>query len=739
MNLQLYARTAILVMAAVSLGARELKKVSSGGIVVVVADADGESGPPRVTLQHSGNPEAVTIQLTNHTEVVNDIRFLDSRRVLVRGKLSRQGIDDVLTVVDAVSAKIVDTIWAREAAFSPDGRLVAYKFRTPDTVPEELQTALVVYDLTAPPPLNTIQPGNYANPSERGIVIYPDDNRAAQRYWLVLDQSEKLSSGRPVRSFVSPIGWSQDSRRLAVVEQQLGKEHIVAIDISRGLRQPVVVLEPIAREVFLEPRFLTSLPQEYADSYPAFRELRFDQDGQSITFWGLGPFVEKSVAVSVPELWDVLKEAIRARGPDQAAALAMLGMIGDAESRALIEATLKGKDGAAISFVAAGLTPIQCALYLNDLGRAAQESEQGGSGIKVLDAIARAGTTGAAQILQNIADSERLPESGVAFGLLEKMGRDAQPSLVRLVTSGRSPLCRETAVWTLIRMNSVDAVAAFRSVLHDPDEKVQIAAAQGLAYLGDAEGKSKLEIAAANAASGSAGQIQSLVGLAVLGQTNALEKLRALAESPDEAIRGRVVWGVVWSGNMGIKDFVYRLGLDRVPVFRSMMAERLLDPRDPRDMAVLREMITAGDDMAKLAAAQRLLGTKLTTEAERTVANGIGSTSGPVRDLAVQIASAYEPLRPELAKALSSQDPTVQIAALAAIAGLHDKGRIHEVAPYLSSESSVVSAAAARTLHALDPDVARPILERGLTSTNSHVRIHSAAMLLAAGARAQRR
>jgi len=435
------------------------------------------------------------------------------------------------------------------------------------------------------------------------------------------------------------------------------------------------------------------------------------------------------------DAWHILVQAVDARGPDEASALGMLGAIGNPESRALIEATLKGKDIAAIGLVAVGLTPDQCALYLPDLARAARDPG-GGPKLIILDAIARAGTSDAARILADIADSAGLPTAGVAFGLLEqRMASVAEPLLIETVTSGRSTWSRETAAWTLIRMRAAGALAAFRSALHDTDDRVRFAAAVGLAHLRDAEGKPQLEAAARD--HGGKNRIEALVSLAVLGQPEALDSLNALATSPDEAVRGRVVWAMAGSGSMNLKQFAYRLGLDRQAVPRRMLAEKLFDPGDPRDMALLQEMLANGDDISQLVAAQRLLGTKITDRAENVVARALGSEREAARTLALKIASARPALQPELARRLSSPDPAVQIAALSAIAGLHQKERFVEVTPYLASEARAVSAAAARTLVALDPNAAKPGLEEGLASTSSHVRIHSAAMLLAAGVRAQ--
>jgi HEAT repeat protein len=315
------------------------------------------------------------------------------------------------------------------------------------------------------------------------------------------------------------------------------------------------------------------------------------------------------------------------------------------------------------------------------------------------------------------------------------MGAVAEPFLIQMVTAGWSARSRETAAWTLLRMRARGALAAFHSALRDSDEGVRVAAAVGLAQFGNPEGRAQLEAAAGSP--GNEYRITALVCLAALGVGHAHDDLKALITGPDEAVRARTVWQMVGSGDVRLKEFAYGLGLDRQPTLREMLAEKLLDPADPRDAAVLQDMITNGDEMSQLIAAQRLLGTKLTERAEAAVGRAIESGNQAVRALAVKIASGYPALRPELARHLSSPDPEVKISALSVIADLHEKERFGEAAPYLASVDRAVSAAAARTIAALDPNAAERVFEEGLTSKTSYVRIHSAAMLLAIAARAQ--
>jgi hypothetical protein len=216
------------------------------------------------------------------------------------GSLSKEswgGRGDILTVADVETNQIIDRVYGWNAVVSPDSTKVAYEFRVPPSSGQtRLSPALLVYDLTAPQSSNTQQPLSN-DPAQRGVVLYPESHRLAQRYWIVLEE------GQPDRQYVSPIAWSLDSKRVAVLEYQApDSERLVVVDISRGLRRPSVIMVPIDRGEFLDPDFWTSVPQEYANAHPSFKALRFSEEGKSvvITSWANGPFAEKSVTLLTP-------------------------------------------------------------------------------------------------------------------------------------------------------------------------------------------------------------------------------------------------------------------------------------------------------------------------------------------------------------------------------------------------------------------------------------------------------
>lgn len=421
----------------------------------------------------------------------------------------------------------------------------------------------------------------------------------------------------------------------------------------------------------------------------------------------------------------ILTSAVSLRGPDQASAIAMLAGIDDPQSQTLRDMILKSNDSTQIDDLASALSVPQCRLYLPNLIDAAQNPQIQPA---VLNAIARAGTSDAATALAGFADSGEQPIAGVALGLLEKMGSVAGPTLSSLARNSRTPLTRETAIWILSRLHIPGSADVFRSALKDSDENVRVAGAIALGQSGQTDGMGELESAAKN--QDSVG-IEALVTLAALGRPAALNGLRALLADGNEITRGQAVWAIARSGSLKLKEFAYQLRLDQQPAYRDMLAERLLDPGDPRDASVLRDMIDGDDEMGRLIAAQRLLTSQASDRARKVVVRALASPSEQVRELAIRIASGQTTLRPELAAMVASPNPDVQIAAMSAISDLNQQYRFSEVAPYLASGVRAVSAAAARTLAMLDPDAARPLFVDGMNSEISHVRIHSAAMLLA--------
>ncbi|HXK61830.1 MAG TPA: hypothetical protein PLP42_18235 [Acidobacteriota bacterium] len=311
MRLKLWFVIPIPLFMVMTSAAKDITK-QSGKVLVNVVDADAEMGRPRVDI--GGQPTA--IELNNGTDVVDDIPFIGPSRIVVRGKRSRQySRTNVITVIDPRLNRVIDTIWGLDAAFSPDSSMVAYQFMGPWTTPGVvLWPALIAYDLTAPPEFNNAAGAGSpfaqaaADPArpfaERGVILYPEKHRITSSYFILLEKDDgEMSGGRPRLGFVSPIAWSPDSKRVAVVDHDAGQNRLVVIDISRGLHQPSVVLVPIAREAFLQAGFGNALPDEYADFFVVFQELDFTDDGGSVVLksWRSSSYAEKTVSLPVPK------------------------------------------------------------------------------------------------------------------------------------------------------------------------------------------------------------------------------------------------------------------------------------------------------------------------------------------------------------------------------------------------------------------------------------------------------
>lgn len=434
------------------------------------------------------------------------------------------------------------------------------------------------------------------------------------------------------------------------------------------------------------------------------------------------------VAATSSQYWEVLKSTIDSGGRDAENALAMLGTIDDDTARRLIAATLSGTDGTAIEAVASGLSPDQCRTYFNELARTALNPAIQPKG-NVISAIERAGTEQALDLLGSIADESNEPASGIAFGVLEHVGTDADPVLQKLAIRGRTPWARETALSILRRTNPHGAIDAFRIGLRDPDNQVRTSAALGLAQLDDPAGKSVLQAAATNKQSDY--WTESLVGLAALNDPGAVAEITRTLKGSDEAAKARIVWAIARSGSENLRDLAFRLNLQNHSVFRSMLTEKLLRPSDPNDLAVLQnEAVVDCSQIAGMIALQKLTDAGKATNPPQSIRCGLSSDDPSVRALAVQLALNAPDLPAVLSEHLDSLYPQVQVGALTAIQKLHQVDKLQTVEKYLNSDVSTVSFAAAKALAALDPTRARVIFEKELNSNNRYARLYSAAMLL---------
>lgn len=426
--------------------------------------------------------------------------------------------------------------------------------------------------------------------------------------------------------------------------------------------------------------------------------------------------------------WTILTAAIDNGGPNAQLALQLLGGVEDDRGRALVRSILSGTSGPAINAVAKGLAASQCGQYLQELRRAALDPSVEPK-MEIVATLGRAGNPEAARALVEIADQRADPLAGIAFGSVELMGSLAKPVLIQELTTGRSAKGRETAAHILRRLGATEAVAAYRSALSDSDSNVRLAAALGLAQLGLADSTAQLELAAKGGDVDH--RIEAVTALAILGRLGAIDALKTIVTSSEEALRGEAVWAIARSGNARLKSLAYELKLHENVHFRSMLVEKLLDPSEPQDLAVLRATLGDKNEMSALIAARRLLGTPSESLARPTITRCLQSRDQHVQLYALKVASESTVMADELASSINEPDPAVKAAAISASADARQKGRFNEVQQYLTSDSPAVSLSAAKALLSLDSNRARGIFESHLDSDIDHVRIHSAAMLLA--------
>ncbi len=285
-------------LAVANAGATDIRR-EAGDLVVTVDHASGSDIAPLVQFQRTGQwpPAAVTIDAA--IVQVEDVFFPAPGRFVIRGALRQGGgRQGAFVVVDASRGEIVDTLWTLDAAVSPDSKLVAYQYLAPNP---GVLAALVGYDLSASPEANG-RVGSRRGPADRGVVLYPEENRAAQRYWTVQEPDPLNRCVPPTRSIDSPLAWSPDSKRVAFVEHDGEQTRLVVVDVSEGLRSPRAATAPIDRRSLLAPRFSASMPEEYAGAYPSFREIAFSEDAKGVVLksWGLGPFAERTFTLPAP-------------------------------------------------------------------------------------------------------------------------------------------------------------------------------------------------------------------------------------------------------------------------------------------------------------------------------------------------------------------------------------------------------------------------------------------------------
>jgi len=213
----------------------------------------------------------------------------------VHGTLSSGG--DILSIIDMTAGKLIDTIWGLNASFSPNSKMVAYKFRFPPHAPQNYATdVLLLYDLSKSVQANSMDE-TIGSPTNRGFIIYPESNRLARRYFI------PSKNDNEIRHFTSPIVWNGKSDHLCFLDSISGKTYLVVADISKGLESPTIWRKELDRTGFYSDYYKAQQRavkvDEAGPSLINAKRLRFIENDNAVeitSFYG-GPYEERTVRV----------------------------------------------------------------------------------------------------------------------------------------------------------------------------------------------------------------------------------------------------------------------------------------------------------------------------------------------------------------------------------------------------------------------------------------------------------
>lgn len=216
----------------------------------------------------------------------------------------------VFSWVDVSRQLIVDSIAANWASISPNSRFVAYRYATgsggcPPGVATGAVLALDIQDPFADIGEVWLPAPGELSRTERGFILYPEELRKEGTY-ARFEPAEKglLPNGLTRYSLMGGPVWSPESMRIAITESEDTEVRLVIIDVSAGLRHPVIQKIPVSTELFLNPEYGSDRypPDARADYRLTVKSIRFTEDGSGleVTSWPTSKFLEKTIVLAVP-------------------------------------------------------------------------------------------------------------------------------------------------------------------------------------------------------------------------------------------------------------------------------------------------------------------------------------------------------------------------------------------------------------------------------------------------------
>ena len=204
-----------------------------------------------------------------------------------------------IIVVDLVARRITERIWGYKFSFSPDGTKIVYTYRSSPRVP--VGDVVLGYDLeeaktATPPPWPPGVPGMSSDtPADRGIVLYPPENRTSGK------RSPLRLGTEGAVQLASPIAWCSDQRKIAFLTHRHDRTYVVVLDVSRGFRRASVISEmPVDESRFVgRPSGRQGPPTLPPGVHVSAKSLRFTANCESVVAvaWPVSVFAAKEVRV----------------------------------------------------------------------------------------------------------------------------------------------------------------------------------------------------------------------------------------------------------------------------------------------------------------------------------------------------------------------------------------------------------------------------------------------------------
>jgi hypothetical protein len=232
------------------------------------------------------------IMFESMTTKINNLYILNNHRVIVHGELDSAG--EILTLVDIITGKILDTIWGGFVSFSKDITMMASKFRYPPTgLPLFYSDVLLVYDFSKSPLENAMDKSSIDDPEQRGFILYPDQNRKNKEYYYIAKNENEQ------HRFTSPLVW--DNNKIYFLDSIGEKTYLVTVDISTGLSNPITNIQELDKELFYEEQYRKQADKETAKAKLIADELRLTDDGKFLEIkpFAHGPFHGKRVKIKI--------------------------------------------------------------------------------------------------------------------------------------------------------------------------------------------------------------------------------------------------------------------------------------------------------------------------------------------------------------------------------------------------------------------------------------------------------